>query len=909
MARKHELAYALNAGGVDPEALSRVDLEKMRLAGEHPVVNWLPRVLGPAMLRPGMEHLAILSAKSRIIEFVRDSSTASLVLLSGNSMRFFNPDGSPISVVASASAIVNPTFASGGGGWTDVSDSGAGTDGVATLQVGGTLKLRATRWRSAAVEQAVSVAAADQSKPHCLAIDVSRGPVLLRVGTAANEEDLLTETRLLTGNHKISFTPGAATVYIRFRTEDACDRLVPRCIFEHQVANDSVPITLPTPWAEADLPFLSWDQSADVIFIADGTTQQRRIERRGASSWSITTYQTRNGPLATPATEKISLKPSSFYGNGTLESSIPFFKPSHAGTLFELTHNEQHVVDEFYATDQTSEHVTVRGLFSSTIVFNDRNFGYNLDFSTGSFVGEVTLERSTDADAAIWSKVKSFTAGAVATFNDEQSNLLAHYRLRCTSYSSGFAIVALTYLAGSQTGLIRITGVNSPVSAPYEVIRTVGGTVPTRVWRGPQWSDDLRWPRVPRFFDGRLWWFRGDKAFGSIVDDYDNFDDGKDGDSGPIIRSVGSGPADGARWALDLQRLIAGTSGFEASIRSSSFDEPITPTAFTVRNASTLGVSFVPAVKVDRGGIFTHRSGRRLYELTYSAEAGDYTPNDISRLNPASLEAGVKDIAVQRQPDTRLYVVLEDGTCVVVTYERDDKVVAFTTIETDGQIEDVAVLPGNQQDRVYMVVMRNGLRRLERLDDEADQRSTATCGLLDAFTVLTGPVSAINGASHLANRTVQVWADGQRRADIKLNSGGHAVLGATYNRVVFGLRYKAKFKSAKLAYAAQLGTALGQTKIIRQAGLILSKSCLDGIRIGKDEANTGPMPPHVNGAQRTKNQFFEHYDHDLFPIHSDWKPDARIYFETNSAEGPVTVQALVMDVETKDGVPAQDRRG
>ncbi len=67
MARRHEHIFALNAGGVDKEAVSRVDLEKMRLTGEHPVSNWLPSVLGPMSLRPGLESLSSLEAVTRPI--------------------------------------------------------------------------------------------------------------------------------------------------------------------------------------------------------------------------------------------------------------------------------------------------------------------------------------------------------------------------------------------------------------------------------------------------------------------------------------------------------------------------------------------------------------------------------------------------------------------------------------------------------------------------------------------------------------------------------------------------------------------------------------------------------------------------------------------------------------------------
>ena len=616
------------------------------------------------------------------------------------------------------------------------------------------------------------MAGGDQAKVHTIRVDVAAGPVFFRIGTASGGEELISETKLSTGTHLLSFTPGVGTIYVRVRSEDPVTRTVSRIIFQHTLAGGAGTFTLPTPWALADLEFLAWDQSADVLYVGDGEVQPKQIERRGPKSWSIVPYETRNGPLQFPDTNKVSLTPSTFSINGDLTSNIPYFKPSHVGTLFELTHNEQHVIDQLHEKDQTTEYLTVRGLFSSTVTFDDRNFGYLFTFSGGA-VMEIALERSTDAEAAVWTQVDTFSASAGPTaYNDEQSNIIAHYRVRCTSYTSGYCDVALTYLAGSTTGLVRITSYVSSTNVNYETIKTIGAVGPTRNWRGPQWSDDLGWPRVPRLFDGRLWWFRGGKAFGSIVDDYNNYDDTVEGDSAPVIRSIGSGPDEGARWALDMQRLIVGTSGFEASIRSSGLDEPITPTAFTVRNASTLGVSFVPAAKVDRGAIFAHRSNRRLYELMFSGETNDYTSQDVSRLNPGAFAGVIKRMAVQRQPDTRVYIVLEDGTAVVLTYERDDKVVAFTTITTpSGLLEDVCVLPADDQDDVFFIVNRSGTRTIERLAPEAEQKSAATCALLDGHSVLTGTIGSITGASRFEGQTVQVWADGQRRADRTISGG------------------------------------------------------------------------------------------------------------------------------------------
>lgn len=913
MARGHQLVYALNAGGVDPEALARVDLEKMRLAGEHPIANWLPRVLGPMALRPGLQSLYRIpsDAVTRMLPFVRSSTSANLLLLSDQTMRILDADGDPVSVATSSSAVLDPTFigplaGSYTTGWYDDSITGDGTDPTVTLS--SSLAIKGTDWRPGSVQQGVSIALADRAKAHTVTIEVTLGPVLVRLGTDVDKQDLLTETSLGTGTHKITVTPNAAYIYIKIRNETDTTKYVSRVQFEHTALGGAGVMTLPTPWTEALLRDVAYDQSIDVMFCGDGTNKQRRVERRGASSWSVAEYETSGGPLVTPTSDTVTLSSSAFLGDTTLTASLDYFDSSHVGGLFEITTPEQHVYTELNSSGQTTGYVVVSGVYVSAL--NDRVLGYAI---TGSgWTGTIALERSTDAERAVWSQVQTFTGSAgPTTLNDQQDNLSVAYRFRVTSYTAGYATVALDNLGGTKTGLVRITAVSTPTSATAAIIKPIGSiNTPTRNWRGPRWTSTRGWPRVPKIFDGRLWWFGGDTAYGSVVDDFTNYDDSVVGDSGPIIRSIGSGATEGAVWALDMQRLIVGTTGFEASIRSSSFDEPLTPTQFTVRNASTLGVANVPAVKVDRGAFFVQRAGRRIYEIAYSGETNDYTSNDVSRLVPIAFDDGVLAMAVQRQPDTRVYFVLNTGTVVVLTYERDDKVVAFTTITTpNGLFEDVAVLPGDEQDNVYFIVNRGGARYVERMGNERDQSAVSTCTLLDGYKVLTGSISSISGGDQWAGETVNVWADGARRASVTLDGSGAAALGGTYSRVVYGKAYDAEFTSVKLAYAAQLGSAVGQTKIVRHAGLVLRNSCVDGIELGRDSANTYPMPPYVNGAARTASQFFANYDEGAFPIDADWDVDSRLYLKADSSYGPVTVQAIIMDIETRDGGNANSQGG
>jgi len=883
MARRHELVYALNAGGVDPDAISRVDLEKMRLAGEHPVSELLPHVLGPASLRPGSEMLARIpsDAQTRMIPMLRDVGTSYMLLLSPREMRV-SLDG-VIQQVPSVATTISTA------GWSDVSAAGASATG------GATLTFTATTTATAALRQTVTVASGDQATVNVLRVVVSAGPVTLRVGRTAGGDELLPDAELETGTHKIGVTPGTGTIYVEVRSDDPVTRSVSEIQFEP--TGDFV---LPTPWATFnDVQALRTWQSIDVLFCGDGTYQQRRIEHRGPLSWGIGLYKTDDGPFV-GGSSRITMTAAALSGNTTLTASEAYWKAGHVGALVEVTSTGKTVTDALNGAGQTTDYVTIIETGAGRYFFR-----------TGvgaSFVGTLVLERSLEPDEPTsWTTFASYVDGA-ATFgrtqvDDGLTNITAHYRFRVSAYTSGSVTPTLEYESGVQVARARITGVTSATVAQVETIRAFGNTSSSRSWRIGDWSDLRGWPRTPVIHDSRLHWFRQDQHYASFPDDYYVFDDALEGDSAPFVRSVGTGGQSGVVWGESLDRLLAGTSAFEAVIAASELDEPLTQTQYTVRKPSRRGCADVPPAVHSDGLFFAQRSGRKLYELSLASGSSRFRSADISRLNPAAYRPGIVRLAVQQQPDTRLYAVLADGTMAVLTYERDDEVVAITSTTVAGAlVEDVAVLPELDQDDVYVITNRGGQRYLERFAKEANQRAAATCALLDGHKVLTGSIASITGGAHFAGETVQVWADGQRRADVTLDGLGEASLGATYARVVYGKRYTATYKSVKLSYAAQLGAALGQTKIVRGAAMILSDACLDGISIGRATDDLGPLPDVINGAERTANQFFSHHETDIFPIQADWGTDARVVITVDSAEGPCTIQALVLDIETRDGV-------
>ncbi|WP_292530134.1 hypothetical protein, partial [Mesorhizobium sp.] len=231
-----------------------------------------------------------------------------------------------ISRVVVATTISNSAFATSAS-WTDGSTSGG------TLTFGGSgLILNAVNVGGLALcRRQIAVAGGDLNKEHALSISVTRGPVTFRCGSTSGGDEYIPETTLRTGAHSLAFTP-TGDFHVQFQSDLDIDKIVASC----QVASSGT-MELDIPYVAADLPFVRWDQSADVLFLACDGYQQRRIERRGTgTSWSIALYQPETGPFFGARSAKVKLKVASTNGNTTLTADKPFFKSTHVGAIFRL---------------------------------------------------------------------------------------------------------------------------------------------------------------------------------------------------------------------------------------------------------------------------------------------------------------------------------------------------------------------------------------------------------------------------------------------------------------------------------------------------------------------------------------------------------------------------------------------
>lgn len=781
------------------------------------------------------------------------------------------------------------------------------------------------------------VIVSDTGTEHSLAINIDRGPVTLRVGSTDGDDDYISETALGTGYHNLAFTP-QGDFWVTLQTDALVDRIVGSLEI-----GDSGTVEITAPWEASDLDNIRYDQSADVVYVDCDGVRPRKIERRGTGrSWSVVDYAPNDGPFLPAASSSAKMSVSHFYGNTTMESDVPFFSASHIGALFKLTCNGQSGEWALGALNAATDAVSITGVGDTgTKTSNsERRIVFTV---SGTWSGQLTIERSFDSEdfgfktASIESLGMtgniSDTGTFTTTIDDLDDNLKVWYRAKVTSYTSGVPIVRITRIGGSTTGIAKVTSYNNNQSVNIEVIKRFSDTGYTEDWQQGYWSDARGFPTAVALHGGRLVHAKGGSVFLSVSDDFESFDDTVEGDAGPIIRTLGSGPVDNIHYLVSLLRLIIGTAGAEIAMKSSSLDEPLTPTNSSATAFSTQGSANLRAIKMDTRALFVQRSEQRVFMIGAGVQGnafGDYEGLELTLLVPDLLAAGVVSIAIQRQPDTRLHCVLGDGRVAICVYEPTEEVLAWSIWEGDtgtaASVKKVAVLPGIQEDAVYYHIRRtiNGStkRYLEKWAKESEcLGDTGTCFLMDCaveFSDTGRATTFVDAAAHLAGESVIAWGDLDSGStpfvdlspDVNgvqtmhtVDTGGDITFSSLtqgVHRGSLGKAFVPTWKSTKLAYAAALGTALGQVKRMPQVSLILYKCHPRAVLFGTDTGKgLDSLPNVIEGAVVDQDVIFETLDKVSVPAPSTWESDPRLIIRGRPPR-PATLLALVPTVETND---------
>lgn len=778
---------SFNGGEIGKEINARTQIENYGATAAI-LENIWPEAAGPMSKRPGLGFKVELGAQMYLRKWVYGIDNKFLMAIGDNVLKIIQ-NGAVITRAAVTSTVTNGNFASAiGTGWSDISD----VSGLASIS-GGQLLLNSDGTNRAAARQQVTTSSPNQR--HALNIVVTHGPVMLKIGSALGLSDYLTATTLRSGTHALGFTP-AGSYWIEIWSAVPRQTALSSCVVAS--AGDLV---LPTPWLASDFTSLRFQQSRDVMYVAgpgSGAVAPQRVEHRAADSWSITSWDYEDGPFLSPnLDDSLTLTPSVIAGNGTLTANRNYFQPGHVGALFQLTHQGQKQIRTVVANEgaQFTDPIRVTG------IDEERNFSYTV---AGTFTGTIGLQRSYQDDTSFTNATDNLTgqsrttAGTTNVDEDttggKNDNIVFFYRLGVSNgaLTVGSAVITLNApLIGSQVGIVRVTGYVSPTVVNVEVLIQLSDVSATSEWIEGQWSGVQGYQRAVSLFDDRLWTGYLDQYWASQTSLYETMATGeKDGDA--IWRNISTGDVGKIQWILPLSRVVFGTDAAEDVVRSSAFDDPITPTNLTVRDISSWGSADVEPEKVDSRGLFIDRSTIHAMELAYSSDIQDYVAKPLTRLHKNIGRPGLGQICVARRPETRLFVIRTDGQVLTKLYDPGENVLGWSRMLTPngGKALSVETLPGSigsGEDEVYFVVKRRiqGVYRyyLEQLGN-IYSATAADANCVDAYVRVDQPaINAVsfNGAAYLSKLsdltgnangqkgTVSFWVNFDPASDGRIN--------------------------------------------------------------------------------------------------------------------------------------------
>lgn len=469
----------------------------------------------------------------------------------------------------------------------------------------------------------------------------------------------------------------------------------------------------PSPYQEDDLFELQFRQSADVMWIVHPDYAPRKLTRTTATSFDLSTIDFTNGPFMLrndfANADDVTITPSAVTGDITLTASSAIFDPEHIalpGALFKLTQPRA-------ITETSGSRTSPVGGVIGVALDIDGTFTFN---THGTWTGTVRLQRNQDEEG--WETYRTYLSSndrnVQFTGTEEEDNV--QYRINVTAITGGTINADLTVNNSTQEGIARITTYISTTVVNATVIKDFAALTACKRWAEGSWSAYRGYPAAFTFFEERAV-YAGTSSEPQTVwlsesGSFEDFAAGiNDSDSFSLVMS--SDKMNAIRWLSALEALVLGTIGGEWRIRATALDEEITPTNFNVRQQTTRGSNKIQPLPVGDATLFVDYVGRKIRELTFSDEKQKFVSPDLSALAEHITLTGITCMAYQRNPDSIVWSVLDNGELLSMTYERDQDVVAWARHPIGGEfdggasvVESVAVIPGTSEDEVWISVKR-----------------------------------------------------------------------------------------------------------------------------------------------------------------------------------------------------------
>jgi hypothetical protein len=370
-------------------------------------------------------------------------------------------------------------------------------------------------------------------------------------------------------------------------------------------------------------------------------------------------------------------------------------------------------------------------------------------------------------------------------------------------------------------------------------------------------------------------------------------------DDDAIEKTLAATQANRIQWIAGDRSLVMGTTGNEWAMGGAD-GEVLTPATGGFSKQGGKGSEDIPALSTGDSLLYVQRGGDIIREFAYSYNVDRYESPDASIVSSHLLDKKrVVNWCYQNIPYSVVWIAMDDGSLISMTYVREHQVVGWHRHETAGLVEDICAVPGPDGfDLVYAIIRRtvNGaeVRYVERMENYFIRVDSPE----DAFFVDSGATydgaatTTLTGiAAHLVGETVSIWADGAERPSQVVPAGGTIELPKEASVVHLGLNFISDLVPTRPEIIAPDGTTLTRVYKVNKANVKLYRSM--GVKAGpnadeleeilKHDASDPLSPAYATRAEEVT-------------IDTGWEEgwDFTIRAE---GPGPMTVLAVVYDVE------------
>jgi hypothetical protein len=369
-------------------------------------------------------------------------------------------------------------------------------------------------------------------------------------------------------------------------------------------------------------------------------------------------------------------------------------------------------------------------------------------------------------------------------------------------------LVRILFAAADWTW-VEITGFTSSTVVDVTIRGQNADALPHSTWRLGAWSATTGYPAVVTFHEDRLC-FGGEpeqRIDMSNSGDYENFAPSEATtdtitDAHALSFTLNSNDVNNIRWMISEEKaLLVGTVAGEWAVRPSVQSEAISPTNINAKQVTSYGSSRVQPVIAGKSTLFTQRSGKKVREISYYYEVDGFrSPDRTALAEHITGEFGLRQMAHQKEPQSIVWCVRQDGVLAAMTYEREEDflIVAWSrhilggasdAANSDAIVESVEVIPSPDTTRYepWVVVKRRingGTKRyieyLTKIFEDTDEQKEAF--FVDSGLTYDSPID-ITGATQANPVVVTAPSHGFSNGDYVLISdvlGMEELNGNTY---------------------------------------------------------------------------------------------------------------------------------